>query len=59
MQKTSNIVLALLFAGTNAISLSQKSVPTLSGTSEVMSNPKYISTMTLSNWKLFTPAESL
>jgi hypothetical protein len=58
MQKTSQVVISLLLAqGTNAISLNNKVTEAIS--QDDMTDPKYLSEMTLENWKLFTQAESL
>jgi len=58
MQKTSQVVISLLLAqGSNAISLNNKVSETIA--QDDMTNPKYLSEMTLENWKLFTQAESL
>ena len=58
MQKTSQLVFSLLLAqGADAISLNNKVSEALA--QEDMTNPKYLSEMTLENWKLFTQAESL
>tara|TARA_B110000285_G_scaffold99738_1_gene113619 strand:+ start:166 stop:342 length:177 start_codon:yes stop_codon:yes gene_type:complete len=58
MQKTSQLVIGLLLAqGADAISLNNKVSEALA--QEDMTNPKYLSEMTLENWKLFTQAESL
>jgi hypothetical protein len=58
MQKTSQLVISLLLAqGADAISLNNKVSEALA--QEDMTNPKYLSEMTLENWKLFTQAESL
>tara|TARA_B110001450_G_C17441584_1_gene408163 strand:- start:378 stop:554 length:177 start_codon:yes stop_codon:yes gene_type:complete len=58
MQKTSQVVVGLLLAqGTNAISLNNKITEAVS--QDDMTDPKYLSEMTLENWKLFTQAESL
>ena len=57
MQKTSQVVISLLLAqGTNAISLNNKITE---AKDDDMTDPKYLSEMTLENWKLFTQAESL
>jgi hypothetical protein len=57
MQKTSQVVVGLLLAqGTNAISLNNKITEAVS--QDDMTDPKYLSEMTLENWKLFTQAES-
>jgi hypothetical protein len=57
MQKTSQVVVGLLLAqGTNAISLNNKITEAVS--QDYMTDPKYLSEMTLENWKLFTQAES-
>ena len=58
MQKTSQVVVGLLLAqGANAISLNNKITEAVS--QDDMTDPKYLSEMTLENWKLFTQAESL
>ena len=52
MQKTSQVVIGLLLAqGTNAISLNNKITE---AKDDDMTDPKYLSEMTLENWKLFT-----
>jgi hypothetical protein len=58
MQKTSQLVItALLAQGTAAISLNNRVTEAVA--QEDMTDPKYLSEMTLENWKLFTQAESL
>jgi len=58
MQKTSQIVISLLLAqGANAIALNNKVSEAVA--QDDMTDPKFLSEMTLENWKLFTPAESL
>jgi len=62
MQKTSNFVISLLFlGGTEAINLQSQSAveeQSLAQESEMV-NPKYLSNMSLENWKLFSQSESL
>lgn len=45
--------------GTQAIQLQQMALEDLSVSNPNMSNPGYMSDMTLADWKLFTKAESL
>jgi len=53
MQKSSQLVISLLLAnGAEAISLNNKVTETIS--LDEMTDPKYLSEMTLENWKLFT-----
>ena len=62
MQKTSNLVVSLLLlGGAEAINLqSQLAVDEQSLAQESeMVNPKYLSEMSLENWKLFNQSESL
>ena len=65
MQKTSNLVISLLFlGGSEAINLQNQSAvesvqeQSLAQDSEMV-NPKYLSEMSLENWKLFSQSESL
>ena len=53
MRKTSLFVLNMLLAGNSAVKLGENSE------SVDMTNPDYISSMTLSAWKLYTPDERL
>jgi len=58
MQKTSQLVISLLLAqGADAISLNNKVSEAVA--QDDMTDPKYLSEMTLENWKLFTQSESL
>ena len=58
MQKTSQLVISMLVAqGAHAISLNNKVSESIS--QDDMTDPKYLSEMTLENWKLFTQSESL
>jgi len=53
MQKTSQLVISLLLAqGADAISLNNKVSEAVA--QDDMTDPKYLSEMTLENWKLFT-----
>ena len=61
MRQTSMTILGLLM-GTDAIHLYQHAVEDLSMTNDEdtkMSNPNYMSDMTLADWKLFNKSESL
>ena len=58
MQKTSQLVIIMLLAkASNAISLSNRVSESVF--QDDMTDPKYLSEMTLENWKLFTQSESL
>jgi hypothetical protein len=63
MQKTSNFVISLLFlGGAEAINLQSQlaieSDQTLAQDDDMV-NPKYLTEMSLENWKLFNQSESL
>ena len=61
MPKTSQLVISLLLAqGANAISLNKKDSEVVAAVAQDdMTDPKYLSEMTLENWKLFSQSESL
>ena len=58
MKQISMSVLGLLL-GANAVQLQQMSVEELVIDNDKMSNPDYMSDMTLADWKLFKKSESL
>ena len=65
MQKTSNLVISLLFLGgseavnlQNQLAVESVQEQSLAQDSEMV-NPKYLSEMSLENWKLFSQSESL